>query len=68
MLRVDPGYDNALIQVLDKYGPVAVAVDGSSQAFQNYKGGFLGEVGTCSKDKIGKKIIQNVKWHLFILG
>jgi hypothetical protein len=55
MLRVDPGDDNALIQVLDKYGPVAVAVDGSSPKFQNYLSGVFGGDNTCSKDKIGKK-------------
>jgi hypothetical protein len=53
MIRVDPGDDNALIQVLDKYGPVAVAIDGSPQEFQNYTSGVFN--GTCNKDKIGKK-------------
>ena len=59
MLRVDPGDDNALIQVLDNYGPVAVAVDGSSQEFQNYQSGiFSGVNNTCSKDKIGKNLSE----------
>ena len=52
MVRVDPGDDNALIQVLDNYGPLAVAVDGSSQDFKNYTAGVYN--GTCSKDKISK--------------
>jgi hypothetical protein len=56
MLRVDPGDDDALIQVLDKYGPVAVAIDGSSQEFQDHTSGVFN--GTCSKDKIGKKYLQ----------
>ena len=56
MLRVDPGDDDALIQVLEKYGPVAVAIDGSSQEFQNYKSGIFR--GACSKDKIGKNLSE----------
>ena len=52
MLRVDPGNDSALIQVLEKYGPVAVAIDGHSQEFKSYKSGVFS--GECSKDKIGK--------------
>jgi len=52
MIRVDPGDDNALIQALDTYGPVAVAIDGSSQEFKNHKSGVFN--GKCSKDKIGK--------------
>jgi hypothetical protein len=58
MLRVDPGDDNALIQVLDKYGPVAVAIDGSSQEFQNHKAGIYR--GACSKDKIGINIYKHI--------
>ena len=54
MIRVDPGDDNALIQVLDTYGPVAVAIDGSSQAFKNHKSGVFDGKDTCSKDRIGK--------------
>ena len=53
MIRVDPGDDNALIQVLDTYGPVAVAIDGSSQEFKNHTAGVFNGTGTCSKDKIG---------------
>jgi hypothetical protein len=52
MLRVDPGDDDALIQALEKYGPVAVAIDGHSQEFKNYKNGVFS--GECSKDRIGK--------------
>jgi len=52
MIRVDPGDDNALIQVLDTYGPVAVAIDGSSKEFKEHKSGVFN--GKCSKDKIGK--------------
>jgi hypothetical protein len=54
MIRVDPGDDNALIQVLDTYGPVAVAIDGSSKEFKNHKSGVFDGTGTCSKDRIGK--------------
>ena len=71
MLRVDPGDDNALIQVLDNYGPVAVAVDGSSQEFQNHKSGIFSGVNTCSKDKIGKKLseISSLKyWNIYLLN
>jgi hypothetical protein len=52
MLRVNPGDDNALIQVLENYGPVAVAIDGNSQEFKSYKNGVFS--GGCSKDRIGK--------------
>ena len=54
MIRVDPGDDNALIQVLETYGPVAVAIDGSSNEFKNHTSGVFDGTGTCSKDRIGK--------------
>jgi hypothetical protein len=54
MLRVDPGDDNALIQVLDKYGPVAVAIGGSSQIFKNHHAGVFDNKLMCSKENISK--------------
>ena len=55
MLRVDPGDDDGLIQVLEKYGPLAVAIDGHSEEFKSYKDGVFSV--ECSKDRIGIKLI-----------
>jgi hypothetical protein len=52
MIRVDPGDDNALIQVLDKYGPVAVALGGSSQKLKNHKSGVFSDTEMCNQDNI----------------
>ncbi len=56
MIRADPGNDSALMQMLDTYGPVAVAIDGSSPGFQNFKGGIFN--GPCRQDKISIRL----KW------
>lgn len=48
---VNPGDDNALMEVLDKYGPVPVAIDASPRSFSYYKSGiFASTTGACSKN------------------
>ncbi len=49
---VKQGDDKALIEVLDKYGPVAVAIDASHPSFVSYANYVYGE-NQCSKKNIG---------------
>jgi hypothetical protein len=51
---VKQGHDRALMEVLDKYGPVSVAIDASNPSFVNYvKGEYAYLQGTCNKSFIG---------------
>ena len=51
---VKKGDDNALMEVLDKYGPVAVAIDASSPNFVSYSDNFYGSTpGSCSNRTLG---------------
>ena len=46
--------DNALKEVLDKYGPVAVALDASNSEFIQYDEGYFGSSSdSCNNPKLG---------------
>ena len=51
---VKQGDDNALKEVLDKYGPVAVALDASNSEFIQYYNGYFGSSSdSCNNPKLG---------------
>ena len=51
---VKQGDDNALMEVLEKYGPVSVAIDASHPLFVNYVMGYYASLkGTCNSSLIG---------------
>ncbi len=53
---VKQGDDNALMEVIDKYGPVAVAIDASHPSFTSYTMGYHADLKeTCDKKIIGFK-------------
>lgn len=44
------GNDSALMEVLDKYGPVSVAIDASSPGFDFYKSGiYASALNSCTR-------------------
>jgi len=51
---VKQGDDNALKEVLEKYGPVAVALDASNPKFIHYYNDYFGSSSdSCNKPKLG---------------
>jgi hypothetical protein len=55
---IKPGDDDALKQVLDKYGPVAVAFDASHSNFVSYSDDNYGSTNnSCSKNKIDHSVM-----------
>jgi hypothetical protein len=54
------------MEVLDKYGPVAVAIDSSHPSFVSYGNYAYGESGTCSNKKLGL-IPTHTNKFIFIL-
>jgi hypothetical protein len=51
---VKQGDDNALMEVLEKYGPVAVAIDASHYSFTIYHNFIFGSVpNICKSSSIG---------------
>ena len=54
---VKQGDDNALMEVIDKYGPVAVAIDASHSSFTSYTMGSYAKLNEhCNKKRIGFNI------------
>jgi hypothetical protein len=53
------------MEVLDKYGPVAVAIDSSHPSFVSYGNYAYGESGTCSNKKLGL-IPTHTQTNLFL--
>jgi hypothetical protein len=49
---VKQGDDLALMEVLDKYGPVSVSIDSSSPDFVSYEKGHFDD---CNSENIGLK-------------
>jgi len=52
---VKQGDDDALVEVLNKYGPLAVSIDASHPSFVSYSYGIYGDVAypVCNKSRIG---------------
>jgi len=51
---VKQGDDNALMEVLDKYGPVSVAIDASDPLFVSYSDHIFGnKLEMCNINRIG---------------
>jgi hypothetical protein len=51
---VKQGDDNALMEVLDKHGPVSVAIDASHPLFVSYSDHTFGnKLGMCNRSRIG---------------
>ena len=67
--RINPGDDEALMQALDKYGPITVAIDSSNMKFHQYNTGFYApNIGDCRKDKPGfLNIIEILKIFNYLL-
>ena len=56
------GDDNALMEVLEKYGPVAVAIDASHYSFTIYHNFIFGSVpNICKSSSIGFVILSGFK-------
>jgi cathepsin L len=57
-LWAQPGNDSAVMEMLDKYGPMAVAIDASSYAFGVYKSGvYAVATGLCSSSNIDHAVL-----------
>jgi hypothetical protein len=58
ILQSKPGDDAALMELLDKYGPVVVSIDSSSWIFENYHKGIFASPkmssSVCDPDNLGK--------------
>jgi hypothetical protein len=50
---VQQGDDKALMEVLDKYGPVAVAINAADPGLNSYRIGHIGYFGECDKNILG---------------
>ena len=62
------------MEVLDKYGPVAVAMDSSDPNFVSYSvgtfgtsNGQYGSPGTCTSDKLGSNFKEYILKIIFLI-
>ena len=59
---INNGDDQALMELLDQYGPVSIAIDASSPIFSSYQSGIFASPKSpaspmCKASNIGKKKI-----------